>query len=971
MSIYNNYELVKKQDIPEISTLTCLYRHKKTGAEILSLINDDENKVFGITFRTPPNDSTGLPHILEHSVLCGSRKYPVKEPFVELMKSSLQTFLNAMTFPDKTCYPVASQNIQDFYNLIDVYLDAVFFPELTPYKLMQEGWHYELLTPKGPVDIKGVVYSEMKGAYSSPDTLLYDYTIRSLFSDNAYVFDSGGDPKKIPELTFEKFKEFHEQYYHPSNARIFIYGDDDPEKRFEIINEYLDKFERKDVDSIIHQQKSFSSPKRVIRSYDPGNDNKDNKARFTLNWLLPQSDDPANLFSMYLLEYILLGMPGSPLRKALIESGLGEDLTGAGLETDLIQICFSTGLKGIASENIDRAQNLIIQTLRGLVTNGVAKNDIEAALNIIEFMFRENNTGSYPRGLVIMLRALNSWLYDRDPMALVAFEKPLSLVKSAIKNNPRYFEGMIEKYLLENPHRTTVILRSEKGLLEKEKNAQEKSLAEYLESLNDSESQRIIEDTQTLKELQEKPDTPEGFASIPVLKLSDIEKKNRIFPYEETEEKGTRIMFHDLFTNGIIYFDLGLDLHSLPQKFLPYSRLFGRALLEMGTCNEDYISLSQRISRKTGGIRPVFHTSSRKGSRESRAYMFLRGKAMQSNTGELLNIFRDILLDVQLDNIERFKQIVLEAKAREEQKVLTSGHQLASLRLKANFNEADWAAEQMSGISYLFFLKELVTRIENDWQGVLSDIMEIRKLLVNRNHMIVNITINKVGLDKVNTESVSFINTIPADELKTLSWQRNSYPDGEAIIIPSQVNYIAKGTDICTNGYIPHGSVHVVTRFLRTSRLWEEVRVKGGAYGVYCTFDRLSGMLTFLSYRDPNIMKTIKAFDDTADFLKVLNISQTELEKSIIGTIGNMDSYLLPDAKGYISMLRHLSGETDEERQKIRDEILSTDKDDVRAFSEFLDVVRDKGIIKIAGSDTSITEVMKERPGWLEILRVL
>jgi Zn-dependent M16 (insulinase) family peptidase len=967
----NNYELIKKQDIPEISTLACYYRHKKTGAEILSLVNDDENKVFGITFRTPPNDSTGLPHILEHSVLCGSRKYPVKEPFVELMKSSLQTFLNAMTFPDKTCYPVASQNLQDFYNLVDVYLDAVFFPDLTPYKLMQEGWHYELSTLEGPLDIKGVVYSEMKGAYSSPDSILHDYTMQSLFPDNAYAFDSGGDPKKIPDLTFEKFKEFHEKYYHPSNARIYFYGDDDPEKRLTIIDEYLKLFDKNEIDSRILKQKPFSSPVRLIRSYDPGDDNQDHKARFTVNWLLPQGDDPANVFAMYLLEYILLGMPGSPLRKALIESGLGEDLAGVGLESDLIQPYFSTGLKGIAPENIDRAQNLITQTLRSLAVNGINRNDIDAALNTIEFALRENNTGSYPRGLVLMLRALNSWLYNLDPLALVAFERPLSDVKSAIRDNPRYFEEVIERYLLDNPHRTTVILRPEKGLIEKEKNAQEKVLAEYLERLSDSESQKILYDVRTLKGLQERADTPENIASIPVLKLSDMERENRIFPCEESEEIGTRIMYHDFFTNGIVYVDIGLNLHLLPQRFLPYSHLFGRALLEMGTSKEDYISLSQHISRKTGGIRPIFHTSSRKGLRESGAYMFLRGKAMQSKTDDFFEIFRDILLDVKLDNIERFRQIVLEAKAREEQKVISSGHQIASLRLKANFNEADWAAEQMSGISYLFFLRKLIERMESDYQGVVSDLEEIRRILVNRNNMIINITTNRDIWQEMNSDTINFIKYFPAEDIPVQSWQCNNFPDGEAIIIPSQVNYVAKGTNICSYGYKPNGSIHVITRFLRTSRLWDEVRVKGGAYGVYCTFDRLSGMLTFLSYRDPNIMKTIRAYDDTADFMGMLDISQAELEKSIIGTIGNMDSYLLPDAKGYISMLRHLSGETDEDRQKIRDEILSTGKDDFIAFSEYLSTVKDKGAVKIAGSDAAVTEAMKERPGWLEVVKVL
>ncbi len=431
---------------------------------------------------------------------------------------------------------MASQNLQDFYNLVDVYLDAVFFPDLTPYKLMQEGWRYDLSSPEGPIDIKGVVYSEMKGAYSSPDTLLSDYTMRSLFPDNAYSFDSGGDPKKIPDLTFKKFMEFHKQYYHPSNAMVYFYGDHDPEKRLAKIDEYLNMFDKNCIDSKIQEQKAFKSPLRVIRSYDPGNDNQDSKARFTLSWLLQPNDDPVAVFSLYLLEYILLGMPGSPLRKALIESGLGQDLTGGGLETEIIQPYFSTGLKGIDLENIDKAQNLIMQTLRNLTVKGINRNDIEAALNIIEFIFRENNTGSYPRGLIMMLRALNSWLYDRDPLMLVAFEGPLDRVKTEIKNNPRYFEELINRYFLDNPHRTTGILRPEKGLIEKENSVQKKALADYLAGLNTLEINGIIEQTRTLKKLQEQADTPENLAAIPVLRLSDMERKNRVFPCEESEE---------------------------------------------------------------------------------------------------------------------------------------------------------------------------------------------------------------------------------------------------------------------------------------------------------------------------------------------------------------------------------------------------------------------------------------------------
>lgn len=970
--VSSKYELLKDQVIPEINSRVLFYRHVKTGSEILSLVNDDENKVFGITFRTPPVDSTGLPHILEHSVLCGSQKYPVKEPFVELMKSSLQTFLNAMTFPDMTCYPVASQNLQDFYNLVDVYLDAVFFPRLTEYILMQEGWHYHLKSPDGPIKYKGVVYSEMKGSYSSPDRLLYNYTEKSLFPDNTYSFDSGGDPKKIPDLNFEKFKEFHVRHYHPSNARIFFYGDDDPEKRLEIIDEYLDKFERIDIDSGVYPQSPFKKPLRVIRSFDAGNsDESGQKARFTLNWLFPEKKNSEFILSMYLLEYILLGMPGSPLRKALIESGLGEDLSGAGLDGDLLQVYFSTGLKGIDPDNIDKAQNLIIQTLRNLVIRGVDKKDIEAAINSIEFIFRENNTGNYPRGLIIMLRALNTWLYDKDPVASLAFEKPLNSIKARIDKNNRFFEELIEKYFLENSHRTTVILRPEENLLERERQSEERKMKSFLDKMGEDEKQKIIENSRILKELQEKPDSPESLASIPVLKLSDLEKENKIFPCEEMEEKETRIMRHHLLTNGIVYLDLGFDLHMLPQRYLPYVKLLGRALIEMGTEREDYISIAQRISRKTGGIRPVFHTSMIKNSMDSNTYMFLRGKVMLSNTGELLDIFRDILLDVHFNNKERFKQIVLEARAREEQKLLSSGHHVAGLRLKANFNEADWAAEQMNGLSYLFFLRELVENIEKDWEGILSDLVKIRDTLVNRKGMILNVTIDDDNMSRFQSNLANFINAIPVAESKESKWLTGRCPDYEGIIVPSQVNYVAKGTDIKSQGYQNHGSIHVITRLLRSSRLWEEVRVKGGAYGVLCNFDRLSGVFNFSSYRDPGILNTISAFDGTADYLRTISIDSSELTKAIIGTIGNMDSYMLPDAKGYISMLRRLSGETDEERQKIRDEIMSTSKDDLKSFSEFLDIVKNEGSVKVVGPEAAIMSAAEDISENIEIIKAI
>ncbi|MFC1868090.1 insulinase family protein [Thermodesulfobacteriota bacterium] len=972
MTVIHGFELKKEQEIPELKTKAFLYRHVKTGAELLSLTNDDENKVFGIAFRTPPSDSTGLPHILEHSVLCGSRKYPVKEPFVELLKGSLQTFLNAMTYPDKTCYPVASQNIKDFYNLMDVYLDAVFYPRLTPFIFQQEGWHYELEKPEDPLSYKGVVFNEMKGAYSSPDTLIAEYSLRSLFPDNAYGLDSGGDPKQIPDLTYEQFKTFHDRLYHPSNSRIYFYGDDDPEQRLSLVNEYLKDFDRVEVDSTISLQRAFGRPGRIIRSFAAGEDEvNDSKGMITLNWLLSENIDKELTMALHILEYILLGMPGSPLRKALIESNLGEDLTGTGLGSEIRQIYFSTGLKGVNLDNADRVQNLIIQTLSRLANEGIDPHTVEAALNSIEFSLRENNTGRFPRGLLLMLRAMTTWLYEGDPLAPIAFESTLKAVKSSLTSNRSFFEEMINDLFLNNPHRITLILKPDQDLNAKEKKSEEDRLIKAKAQMSPDDLQNIIDNVRELKEMQEAPDSPETLETIPMLSLSDLDKKNKIIPSSSLREGDTRVLYHDLFTNGIAYLDLGFDLHTLPQKYLPYVRLFGRALLEMGTEKEDYVTITQRISRKTGGIGPTFHASPVKDSEKGTVWLFLRGKAMPEQTADMLDILRDVLLTVRLDNRERFKQILLEAKAREEQKLIPSGHQIVNQRLRAHFSEADWAAEQISGLSYLFFLRKLVKKVDEDWKGVLTDLHEIHRLLVNRGNMLLNATLSEDGWSRFQPQVAEFLDAMPASEENVSIWSPEETPGFEGMTIPSQVNYVGKGANLYTSGYSFHGSAHVICRFLRNSYLWDRVRVQGGAYGAFCLFDRLSGTLTFVSYRDPNLIQTLDVFDQSARFLRDIELNADELTKGIIGSIGDLDDYKLPDAKGYTSMARHLSGVTDDDLQHIREDILSTTAADFKAFADVLESVKNDGLVKVLGSQAAIRVSMEKRPGWLQMVKVL
>jgi len=972
MAVIHGFERMREQDVPELKTRAELFRHVKTGAEFLSLINEDENKVFGITFRTPPADSTGVPHILEHSVLCGSRKYPVKEPFVELMKGSLHTFLNAFTYPDKTCYPVASQNVQDLYNLIDVYLDAVFYPRITPFIFQQEGWHYELEKPDNPLIYKGVVFNEMKGVYSSPESLLGEYSQHSLFPDNTYGLDSGGDPGQIPNLTFEQFKAFHSKYYHPSNARIYFYGDDDPDRRLKFVNGYLKDFERIEVDSMIPLQPAFDRPRRLTRSFASGNDkDKVAKGMMTVNWILGQTTNRETHMAFHVLEYILLGMPGSPLRKALIDSNYGEDLAGGGLGSELRQMYFSTGLKGIDLKNADNIEALILKTLTDLTAKGIDPDTVEAALNTIEFSLRENNTGNFPQGLVLMIRALNTWLYEDDPLALIAFEAVLEAVKSRAASNHTFFEDMIDRYFLNNSHRTTLILKPDPAMATKVETDERERLAKARAAMKPAKLEDIVKTTKALKEIQETPDPPEALATIPTLKLADLEKMNKIPPITRAGEEGAPIFYHDLFTNRITYLDLGFNLHALPQKYLPYVRLFGRALLEMGTDKEDYVALTQRISRNTGGIRPTLFCSAVKDAEDGAAWLFLRGKAMQPQNRELLDILKDVLLGVRLDNRERFRQMVLEAKARQEQMLIPAGHQMVALRLRAHFSEADWAAEQMKGVSYLFFLRRLADAIDDDWPGVLSDLEEMRRILINRRGFILNITLDEESWSRFQPLVHEFIETLPELPVGVMSWKPEKQPDFEGMTIPSQVNYVGKGASLYPAGYQFHGSTHVITRYLRSAWLWERVRVQGGAYGAFCQFDRFSGILSFVSYRDPNLLKTLDAFDSSARFLKDIELTEDELTKSIIGAIGDIDQYRLPDAKGYVSMIRQLSGETDEDRQRLRDEVLNTSPDDFRNFARMVETVKTAGLVKVLGSESTIQEALAKRPGWLEVIKLL
>jgi Zn-dependent M16 (insulinase) family peptidase len=988
----HGFELVVERSILEINSTARLYRHTQTGARLLSIANDDENKVFGITFRTPPADSTGVAHIMEHSVLCGSRRYPAKQPFIELGKGSLATFLNAFTYPDKTCYPVASQNRPDFYNLINVYLDAVFHPLILEHTLQQEGWHYELDDPAAPLSLKGVVFNEMKGAYSSPDEVLQEKSRTSLFPDNVYRLDSGGDPAAIPDLTYTQFRAFHATYYHPANAYIYFYGDDPEPERLHLIGTWLADFDYQDVRSQIPLQAKFSQPKRIIVPYDSG-DASDARYSIAVNWLLPEGTDVETSLGLSILSHILIATPASPLRKALIDSGLGEDVMG-GHEDQLRQTIFSAGLKGVRCEHVEKAERLIFDTLNRLARAGLDPETVAASLNTVEFRLREKNTGSFPRGLAMMLNALATWLYDGDPIAALAFEQPLNAIKAKAAND-HYFESLLVDHLVNNAHRTTVILEPDREEGQRREAAEKGRLAKTKAAMSEAELQKVIDDFAELKRRQQTPDSPEALATIPALQLTDLDRRIKTIPIETLRQPGTPILYHDLpQANGIVYLDLGFDLHSLPQELLPYAGLFGRLLIEMGTEREDFVKLTQRIGRATGGLRPTTFTSSlhradtcprlratrplagvwRGGQQcqgRSTAYLFMRGKATIGQAPALLDILRDILLTVRLDNRARFRQIVLKSKAGMEAGLAPGGTTVVNQRLRACFDEADWAAEQIEGVSQLFFLRTLAAAIENDWPTVLSKLEAVRQRLVNRSTMVANVTLDSGHWAAFRPRLESFVESLPGAAVTAETWQPEFAAHAEGLTIPAQVNYVGKGADLYRLGYNLHGSSLVISNYLNTTWMWEKVRQQGGAYGGASLFDIHSGAFTFLSWRDPNVLATIDTYDAAEKFLRDLDLSDAELTKAIIGAIGELDAYWLPDAKGFTSMTRHLIGYTDARRQQFRDEVLSTTARDFKLFADALASVKEHGVVVVLGSQAAIEQANAERQHWLKVTKVL
>lgn len=970
----HNFILEREEFVKEIGSVTRLWRHQRTGTELLSVSNDDENKTFGVVFRTPPKDSTGVPHILEHSVLCGSSKYPVKEPFVELIKSSLNTFLNAFTFPDKTCYPVASCNERDFYNLVDVYMDAVLHPTLTPDTLAQEGHHLELEKKGDSPSIKGVVYNEMKGAYSSSDRVLSELSQRMLFPDTTYGVESGGHPRDIPDLTWEQFKGFYDQHYHPSNARMWFYGDDAEEKRLEKADSFLRDFDRLEVSSRVELQKPWTEPRSFEFTYDAGSSTDlSRKYMATVNWLInPSVDqmDPAELLSLTVLNHILLSMSASPLRKALTDSQLGEDVVGGGLETDLRQMTYSVGLKGMTEDSVKKMEDLVFEVFRDVQKNGFDKGIVDASLNTIEFRLRENNTGSFPKGLALMLRSMVTWLHDADPLVPLKFENAVEGLRSRLARNEPVFQECVTKYILDNPHRAVVTLKPDPEFAKKEDAAEQARIAAATDGFTEKDFDNVIAETQRLKAQQAAHDDPANLAKIPTLTRDDLDKEVRKVPFEQYDENGVTILHHPLNTSGVVYVDMLLDMSHVPNELLPLMSIFSSALTELGTTKQDFVSLQQKIGAETGGLQTsaiVGEMYSVDGKGPALAKMTVRGKGMLSQVSSLFDLIGEVLVDVDINNRERVRQILIEERADIESGLAGSGHSVASGRLAAMFRGPAWADEQMGGVDFLKAVRALIERVDKNWESVHADLKMLQQVVVSRENMLLNVTTTGSDFGKVKPVLSSFLEKLPekasGDKAGWIMAPTLLRRQNEGLIVPSSVNYVGKAANLYDLGFKITGGHSLVSKHLGTTYLWDTVRVQGGAYGGFCRLDVKTGTFTYLSYRDPNVSATLKNYDAAPDFLTRIDLSPADLTKSVIGMIGSLDSYQLPDTKGFASTLRFLTGETDEIRQQRRDEVLGVSMKDFRELGEALEAVREKGSVVVVGGEDALKRANEEGLG--------
>lgn len=956
-----NYEVIEAGAIEDLNSQGYLLRHKKTGARVALLANEDENKVFYIGFRTPPADSTGVAHIIEHTVLCGSDHFPVKDPFIELAKGSLNTFLNAMTYPDKTVYPVASCNDKDFQNLMHVYLDAVFHPNIYNEEkiFMQEGWHYELEDAEDELTINGVVYNEMKGAFSSPDDVLDREVLNSLFPDTPYGTESGGDPDVIPDLTYEGFLDFHRKYYHPSNSYIYLYGDMDMAEKLEFIDrEYLSRFEEIKVDSAIMPQPLFERPKDIRKEYSITEDESEKENTYlTYNTLIGDNLDRKLYIAFQVLDYALCSAPGAPLKEALIKKGIGKEIYST-YDNGIMQPYFSVVAKNTDVSKKEEFVDTIETVLRELAEKGIDKKALRAGLNYYEFKYRESDFGSYPKGLILGLQMLDSWLYDDNkPFIHVAANDTFGALKEEVEKG--YYEGLIRKYLLDNAHKTVLILAPVKGLTAKKDAALQRKLQEYKASLSHEEVERIVRQTGELEAYQEEPSSKEALAKIPLLTRGDMKKEAEDYINEERYAGDTLLLFHDIFTNGIGYLRFIFDISQIPEKLFPYVGVLKNVLGMVDTENYAYGDLYHETNRKTGGINMVVNTYTNANNLSEYKITFeVKVKVLYENLKDAFRLAEEIMLKSRFDDTQRLYDIIAEVQSRMQASMTSAGHSLAAVRALSYISETAAVSEQISGIPQYRLLEKLESSFEEEKETLAENLQMLIHSIFRPENLMVDYTAGEKeypGIEELVKELKGALFTMPVEKKKYVPVMEKK---NEGYMTSAQVQYVCRAGNFIQQGLTYTGALKVLKVMMGYDYLWNRVRVKGGAYGCMCSFGR-SGDSYFVSYRDPNLEKTVEVYEKAADYIASFEADERTITQYIIGAVSELDVPMTPATKGLYSLTGYMTGLSFDRVQKERDELLAVTAETIRGLAGHIRAFMEEDCLCVVGNEEKLKESKK------------
>ncbi len=950
------YELVKQQHLEGLNSEGYVLKHKATGARICLLANDDENKVFQIGFRTPPSTDTGVPHIIEHTVLCGSDKYPLKDPFVELIKGSLNTFINAMTFNDKTIYPVASCNDKDFQNLMDVYLDAVFHPNIYKYEeiFQQEGWHYEMESEDAPLTINGVVYNEMKGAYSSPEEVIAEEMTKALFPDTCYGKDSGGNPDAIPSLTREAFLDFHRAYYHPCNSYIYLYGNMDMEEKLKFLDEkYLSTFEPRKIDSEIPMQTPFKEQKTVTKKYSiSSEESEDKKSIFSYGSVVETALDKELCVAMSVVNYALLQMPGAPLKQKLLDEGIGSDIVG-NWETSLKQPIFTIDVKNVNPDQFDAFKKIMQDTLKDVVKKGIDKSVLEAALNTMEFKYREADFGSFPKGLMYTIQSMESWLHDdTDPFMHIDALDTYKALREKIKTD--YYEKLITKYLIENQHSAFIILEPEKELANKKAEALAKELAEKKAAMSKDEIKAVVEATKKLRAYQEAPDTPEQLATIPQLKRSDIKTEPLEINNTVYKPESIPTLHHDMFTNGIHYMHLLFDVKKLSDELLPVLGVLQFVWGLMDTEHYTYAELSKEIDIATGGIGCNFgFYENIKTPAQFDLKFTISSKTFYEKTNRAMELIEEIIEGTKYDDEKRLKELVAENRSRMQSEISAAGNRYGILRAQSHHTRMGAVKDMIMGIGFYQYLADLDDNFDEKKGRLIANLKTLKEIVFRKENLIVSSTCTKEEFDKVPELLKELCGHLSHEDYAFSPNEPVFEPKNEGFTNSSQVQYVCRSANFRDAGFNYTGAMHLMQTILSYDYLWNNIRVKGGAYGCGASIQK-NGNIQFTTYRDPHIKRSLEVFQGVPDYLENFEADEREMTKYVIGTFGMIDTPLTPCQKGMRSTDLYLKRITIDDLRRERRQALNAMPEDIHEIGKILRESLKESCYCVVGNEDNI-----------------